>query len=328
MRPSKVFGTILCATLFSLSALAGENSSEPTGKAADLGGPITLSGVIGIQNVFKDIAGRNDINNDYIAGNITLDAKISENVRARIVFLAYQNLITMGVDKQKIEKLLYEANIRISNVGGKPVAFVVGKQPVAFGQTLMKLPNASADPSKAVTLYSEVIGLTISLENTGFFDLVEASVFETKRGDLSIGDFDGGSIRLTKKISDKLKAQVSALHAGNGGAPDENRQSVGLIFEDGNWTYWVQGVHMDGNAVFPDTHWSAIAGFEYKWDNQRIVVQALYLSDAFTSLSIGYQIEVVKDVFVSPEVRYITRDNGTTEVQYLLTTNYRFTVKS
>jgi hypothetical protein len=326
IRTSLAVAAILTTPL-SLAANSHTEESASNGTAADLGGPITLDGVIGIQDVFKSISTGNSLNTPYLAGTIVLDAKISESVRARIMLLAVQNLVEMGATPQKIEKLLYEANIRISNVGGTPVAFVIGKQSVSFGQTLMKLPNASSDPSKLVTGQSEVIGLTISLEDVGFFNLVEASVFETTGGDLSIGEFDGGSIRLTKKVSDKLKVQVSTMHAGHGNGPNENRQSVGLILNEGSWSFWAQGIHIDGSTYFPNTHWSSVAGFDYKWNNQRIVVQALYLSDAFTSLSIGYQIEIIKDVSISPEARYVMRSNGTKELQYIITTNYRFSTR-
>jgi hypothetical protein len=313
----------------SLLALAGPNDMDPhRGSASDLGGPLSIGGAIGLQGFFKDVVNGTDKETPYGVTSITLDAQISEQVRAHVMVLAYQNLLTMGVDKQNIEKLLYEAYIKISNVGGKPVAFVIGKQSVAFGQTLMKLPNAGSDPSLGVTLFSEVIGVTVSLENVGFFDLVEASAFETERGDLKVGDFDGGSIRLTKKLSDKLKLQVSAMHAGKGERADENRGSVGLLFKDGNWSFWAQGVCLDGNNYYPNTHWSAIVGGEYKWGgNQRIVVQALYLNEAFASLSIGYSIEVLKDVYLSPEIRYVDRENGTSEFQYIVTSEYRFHVK-
>ncbi len=303
-----------------------EARANAEGKASDLGGPITINGSIALQGFFSQMSGGKSAAYPYGVGDVVLDAKISENVRAHILILAYQNLLKMGVERQKIDEILYEAYIKITNVGGKPIAFIIGKQSVAFGQTLMKLPNAGSDPSIAVSSYDQVIGLTVSLEKVGFFDLVDASVFETGQGDLKIGTFDGGAIRLTKKLSDKLKFQVSAMHAGKGSSPDEDRQSVGFVFKDGGWTFWAQGIHMAGNSYFPNSNWSAIVGGEYKWENQRIVVQAWYLSEGFTSVSIGYSVEVSQDVFLSPEVRYITRADGTVETQYIVLTSYRFHV--
>ncbi len=297
-------------------------------KASDLGGEVTLKGDMSAQAVFKQLSNGGDYSTVYGNANIKLTAEISENIKAVLMFRIRQDLAGQGFGPQSIEKILSEAYIQIDHVGGKPVAFIIGKQTVPFGNLQVKLPNYELDPIVGINYQRDVIGFTVQLEDTGFFELIEASVFETKAGDLRIGDIDGASVRLTKEVNDKVKIVSSAMHKGNGGAQNEDRQTVGFVFNDGHWTLWAEGIHMDGHRKYPDSKWSAVAGAEYKIDkNQRVVAEVSYISDALTRLSLAYEIQVCKDVYVSPEMAYVTRSDGSGEWQYLMRTEVRFTAK-
>jgi hypothetical protein len=316
--------------LAALSFFAGPVSSSAfaTDKASDLGGEVTLKGNMSLQDVQKHASNGTDSSAMFTNTNIKLTAELSENVKAVLMFRIRQELSAKGYTGQAIEKILSEAYIQIDHVGGKPVAFIIGKQTVPFGNLQIKLPNYELDPIVGINYQRDVIGFTVQLEDTGFFDLVEASVFETKAGDLSIGEIYGASVRLTKEVNDKVKIVSSAMHKGNGSGRDEERQTVGFLFNDGHWTLWAEGIHMDGHKKYPDSKWSAVAGAEYKIDkDQRVVAEISYINDALTRISLAYEVQVAKDVYVSPEMAYITRSDGTGEWQYTLRSEVRFESK-
>lgn len=321
-------GSFAAVAAISCMAVFANYPAFANGTAADLGGEVTLKGDMSSQAVFKQLSNGSDYSTIYANANIKLTAKISENITAVLMFRIRQDLGAQGFSPQAIEKILSEAYIKIEDVGGKPVAFIIGKQTVPFGNLQVKLPNFELDPIVGVNYQRDVIGFTVQLEDTGFFDLIEASVFETKSGDLSIGDIDGASVRLTKEVNDKIKIVSSAMHKGNGGAKNEDRQTVGFVFNDGNWTLWAEGIHMDGHSKYPDSKWSAVSGAEYKIDkNQRVIAQVTYISDSLTRISLAYEMQVYKDVYLSPEMAYVTRPDGSGEWQYVMRTEVRFTSK-
>jgi hypothetical protein len=310
--------------LSGLSALALNTTALAQGTASDLGGPITLSGNVIDQMIFN----QNLEDDNVVRANIKLTAQISENVKAVLLFRIRQSLMLDGVPADKIEKILSEAYIRIDKVGGKPVAFIIGKQTIPFGNFQTTPPNFENDPIRAANYQRDVIGFTVALEDVGFFDLVEASVFETTALDLEIGDVDGAAIRVTKDIGEKWKVVASTMYKGNGEAKDDVRQSVGFLFKDGNWTVWGEGVHMDGNSTYPDSHWAATAGATYQVNaNQRVVVYGSYIADALTRISLAYEVQVTKNVYVTPEMAYVIKADGTGEWQAIFRTEFRFSTK-
>ncbi len=154
--------------LSSFSVFALQTLALADGTAADLGGPLSVKGNIGDQMIFNGELS----NSNVVFTNVTLSAELSKNVKAVITLRIRQELMLQGVPPQDIERILSEAYIRIDNVGGKPVAFVIGKQTVAFGNNQTILPNFELDPIRGVNYQRDVIGFTMALEDVGFFALV------------------------------------------------------------------------------------------------------------------------------------------------------------
>ncbi len=153
-------------------------------------------------------------------------------------------------------------------------------------------------------------------------------MFAASVGDLSIGDVDGGSLRVSKDLGEKWKAVASVMHKGNGDLDNDNRQTVGFLFKDGNWTVWAEGIHMDGNAAYPNSKWAATGGAQYKFsDKQRIVVSGSYIADALTRISLAYEVQVATNLYVAPELVYIIKADGTGDWQAIARTEYRFSTK-
>jgi hypothetical protein len=319
-RPMKCF---LKCSLASFALVSFASTSLAQGTAADLGGSLTLSGNVSQQSRFTG-----DKDTLFGIANIKLTAELSENVKAVLMMRVRQDLTSKGVSPQTVEQMLSEAYIKIDKVGGKPVAFIFGKQTIPFGNMQTKDPNYEFNPINAANYQRDVIGFTVQLEDVAFFDLVEASVFETKAKDLKIGDVDGAALRVTKDVTDKWKVIASGMHKGNGAAHDDNRGTVGFLFKDGNWTVWSEGVYMDGNSTYPNAHWAAVAGAEYKIDKkQRIVVESSYIADCLTRISAAYEIQVFENFYVAPEVAYVLKPDGSGEWQAMIRTDLRFATK-
>lgn len=76
-------------------------------------------------------------------GTIYIDANLAENVRAVLGVKLEHILRENGANARNgidLAAWLAEAYIRIENIGGQPIAFIVGKQAMAFGQGFSHVP--------------------------------------------------------------------------------------------------------------------------------------------------------------------------------------------
>ena len=88
-----------------------------------------------------------------------------------------------------LQKFIREAYIEIRNINNIPVAIIIGKQPITFGQNIQEMPGWANSPMRNLQELREVYGLTITLTKSalGLFDQIEYSLFEQESGDLSLG---------------------------------------------------------------------------------------------------------------------------------------------
>jgi hypothetical protein len=318
----KTMGLVLGSILvFSTSmAMADEVSTN----AEDLGGVIKVSAQTKADFFYNNSTGDylDNLNNK---ANVKISAQLSKQIKLVIGLELKSKLRANGDNTTSdfdIEKFLKEAYIEIKNIDGVPVAFVVGKHKIAFGQDFSDMPGSDLGPLHNTAKMDQVMGVTVSLDKLPFFDLVQISGFETGAGDLKIGDLDGASIRLTKNITDQIKAQASYMHAGNGTDDDEDRVSVGLIYDNGDWTAWIEGIYTNGNSDFDH---GVSGGASKKVGPGRVVVEATYLHDALTQYGVGYKFMVGKNLEFGPEVRYVDYADGRdSETQILIRAKVKF----
>ncbi len=327
-----VFALVACGAPQSqsgaMSQLANSRESGATGTAKDLGGPITLEGKIAFDRFFKHTlpTDTNTWDGNYRA-DIRLTLQLSEKVRAVLRTKLAENHTTGLMTPEKLEGWLKEAFVEIRDVGGQPVAFIVGKHPIAFGAKNPTMPVPENDPAFKVQRVEEVMGVTVALGKTGFFDLIELSAFENQPGDLSVGDVDGAAIRFTKNVTDKIVTRVSAMHASNGSGVDENRAGIGLLYTSGKWTMWADGAYLEGSVLYPNSHWYGVAGARYGTAQKAITVQATVIENVLSEIGLGAQLEVLKNTYLMPEIRYRDRDGVGGEVVGMMRLEYRFTLK-
>ncbi|MBC7538523.1 MAG: hypothetical protein H7281_06870 [Bacteriovorax sp.] len=247
------------------------------------------------------------------AAEILLTDQLSANVIASIKFKLDRDLRLDGSPVRSdfnVEDFVKAAHIEIKNVGGRPVAFVIGKQEVAFGFDTTHMPIPKESPLHELTVLNEVIGFTVALDtNFQLFDKVEASVFETKGGDMKIGTMDGYAVRLNKDITERLQIKASAMHLGNSQDPElgvENRQSIGVIYKtkDNRILIWAEGVHSDNNPLYKESKYAVTTGFSTKMGPGDIAVDATFIPASLKKIGIGYSVNLTKSLVLGAQVNY------------------------
>ncbi len=209
------------------------------------------------------------------------------------------------------QKVIEEAYIQIETdkVSGLPRAIITfGEHSMAFGQKYKELPMFKDALIYGIAKQGEVIGLTVELPHN-FFNIVDSvaiSIFEAGSNDLEIAKEKGASFRLTKKVSDRLTAQVSGLIKELPNTDEkEKRGSIGLVFnsEDGKQKVWFEGIIVNGNPKYKETTIGTQLGGSYKVGPGSIVLEYQYLQDQAHELAAAYNLPVGANLILSPEIR-------------------------
>lgn len=305
MKTKSIIWLLICGFLvLGCQQESTSTSSLNSGTAADLGGPISVSGDLStdwVGGTDRQLTPAEEL--AYLNALLRISATISDDIKLvialklRLIFSEQGAQLPADFD---LEKWISEAYITIRNFGGAPVAVIVGKHRIAFGQNISEMPMFEHNsPLYNMTRYDEVIGFTVMLQNVPFFDLVEISKFETGRGDLDIGEINGSAVRLTKQLTEKIKSEISYM------SRDSDRTvSLGFVFDDGHWTVWSEGVYRE------NSDYGLTIGAAHKLGPGRVMIEGSYLKDSLRQLGIGYELSLQDNVTIGPEVRYTEYDNG------------------
>ena len=103
---------------------------------------------------------------------VKLEARLAKNI-AYLGGYLFRRLRVNGqsveITPLEIDKFVSTANIEIRNIGGKPIAFIIGKQRVPFGSKIRKMPSFVNDPTYfPVNFNAGVFGFTVELEQLPF----------------------------------------------------------------------------------------------------------------------------------------------------------------
>ncbi|MCX7977752.1 MAG: hypothetical protein N2578_01980 [Bdellovibrionaceae bacterium] len=169
-----------------------------------------------------------------------------------------------------------------------------------------------------VARQEEVIGVTVELL-ANFFKIVDSvavSLFEAGAGDLKFSEDKGMSVRLSKRISDQLRAQISTMLKENGSASKESRTSVGFVFSscDGSLKIWAEGlVITDTQKKLEGAQYGGTIGGFYRVGPGAVVVEYSVLQDQASEIAAAYNMPVGRHLVLSPEIRHRMNDNGSDE---------------
>ncbi len=261
---------------------------------------------------------------------IRLTADIAKGIKAVIAAKFDRSLIENGTEvngeKFDFEKFIEEAyvEIRMDKITGAPVAVLVGKHAMAFGQNASRMPMFKDNLLYDLSRQDEVIGITVRLDKQllgGVIDSLEASVYETESGDLNIGEGAGASIRMTKQLTEKLKATASAManqkNKGDDWDSMEKRGAIGVVYDNGNgtWKAYAEGIVFDNNTANPNANYGATTGVAVNAGPGEVVLEYSYLEKTAHEVGVAYNIPVTRNVTISPEARHSWKEDGTQDTR-------------
>ena len=259
----------------------------------------------------------------------------SEHLESRIKMRLNEDLRENGLwttPKWNGEDFLKEANIRIKDIGGKPVAIVVGKQEVAYGLNHEGMVLYNDQPFDDINHLNKVFGFTVALEPDFLKGAkFEISSFESGEGDLRIGSWDGVSARLSKNISQQLSLTLSSMYNGHGRDSSdaaELRQSVGVMYEtkDGKYVSWIEGHLLNENPVYPESHLGVTAGLTRKFSHHEITVEASLVDRYLKQVGVSASVELLPHLTGGVDVRYTDYEQFEDRKRDGVSAGVRFTV--
>lgn len=255
----------------------------------------------------------------YVSLSVVYKNKIRAVITAKLEEIFKDNEIELN-DDFSLGEFIKEAYIEIREIKGAPVAVIVGKQPIAFGQNVQAMPIFKNNPLSNLQEIDEVFGLTVELTEGlfGLFDQAEVSVFESKQGDFEIGKIDGVSIRLSKALTDNWLLSLSHVEQGNSHLTTgkERRTSVGLIGEtsDGALVGWVEGMYFSNNPEYPNSSFGITAGGMMRvHETTDIIVEYTWIEKEVSQIGLGARVALTQNLSLGAEVRYsdyVSRQDG------------------
>jgi len=279
------------------------------------------------------MTGSNDgvnFSDSYVSLSAVYKNKIRAVITAKLEEIFKDNKIDLN-DDFSLGEFIQEAYIEIREIKGAPVAVIVGKQPIAFGQNVQAMPIFNNNPLADLQEIDEVFGLTVELTEGlfGIFDQAEVSVFESKEGDFEIGKIDGVSIRLSKALTDNWLLSVSHVEQGNShlSTGNERRTSVGLIGEtsDGMLVGWVEGMYFSNNPKYPNSSFGITAGGMMRvHETTDIIVEYTYVEKEVHQIGLGARVALTQNLSLGAEVRYNDYVSAKDEFTFGLNMTYTF----
>ncbi len=259
-----------------------------------------------------------NLNNSYVSLNAEWKNKIRLVLTGKLEEIFKQNEVSFN-DDFSIEEFISEAYIEIKEVGGSPIAVIVGKQPIPFAQNVQAMPMFENNPLSSLQQIDEVYGLTVDLTEGlfGMFDQVEISAFETESGDLALGSIDGVSVRLSKMLTDNILLTIGHAELGNShlNSGNERRTTVGLIGEsnDGLLVGWVEGMYFSNSPTYPNSSFAiTVGGMMRVHRTTDVIVEFNYVEKEVLQYAIGTRTALTSNLSLGVEARfndYLNRDN-------------------
>ncbi|OUR99763.1 hypothetical protein A9Q84_01685 [Halobacteriovorax marinus] len=321
---------LLLITSLLLSSATGFANNE---ERETLGDSLDVSAVIRVDNYFKPDANGDHQDNMRIKGSvIKFTATISENIKA-VIALKLDRMIRRNGDSVEssieLEEFLKYAYVEIRNIGGKPIAVVIGKKGIPMGLGFDRFLNHHNNPVRGLRNYDQVFGITVTLDSETL-GKIQASVFENLEGssDLDIGSVGSYAIRYSREIMDGLEGNISYAHLGHDDREDEDRISIGAVYKTDRNTFWAEGIFFTNHATYGDA--TAInAGASRTFKFGEAVAAINFIEDHMTQLALGLNIQVNDSIRVGPEVRYSMYDDEDRddEVTYGIRTEIRLRKK-
>lgn len=270
------------------------------------------------------------LQSSYVKLSLEWKNKVRAVVKTKLEEIFAENKIDLN-DDFSLGEFIKEAYIEIREVNGSPMAIIVGKQPMAFGQGVEAMPLFKNNPLVQLQEIDEVFGVTVDLSEGlfGIFDQAELSVFETEGEDLKLGEIDGVSLRLSKMITDQILLTLSHAELGNNhlDSGHERRTSIGLIGEstDGVLVGWVEGIYFSNNPEYPKAEFGlTVGGMMRVHETTDVIVEYNMIQNELQEIGLGVRTNLTQNVTVGAEVRYRNYVERKDDVIFGISLTYRF----
>lgn len=299
------------ASFLTMPTHSNNEDLELLGDTFQINGEINLNTIVSNQN-----SNSTNLQDSYVELSHAWKDKVRSVIAIKLEEFFKDNEISFK-DDFSLAEFIDEAYIEIREVNGTPIAIIIGKHQMAFGQNVQAMPVFAQNPTSPLQEIQKVFGLTVDLTEGlfGIFDQAEISVFETEDGDLKLGTIDGMSIRLSKMLTDNWLLTLSHAELGNGHLPsgNERKTSVGLIGEsmDGNLVGWIENTIFSDNPDYPNSDFSISAGVMVKvHDTTDVIVEYNYIERELSQIALGSRTGLTENLTLGIEVRYNNYING------------------
>lgn len=309
MRGKKVLPVVLATNFLTVGAMAGDlsNYAKKAKNAIDEKLEISVSADINGSVSYDGDDESYNLAESTVTLSMDWDNKVRAVITANLEKLKEQGELDF-IDDFEVEEFIRDAYIEIKNVAGTPVAMIVGKHRMAFGQNYQNMPVHNESPLSNLQEIEEVVGLTLKL-NHGVLGQIEASFFETEAGDLGIGDETGYSIRLSRALTDKISASVSYASMTNQDGSEEDRMSVGIVARvNDQIVAYAEAINSDDGS---SDYWAFTLGAAYELDAKNsISVEYNTLEDELDQFGIAFSHKLSESTTVSLGLRHTQYEDG------------------
>ena len=289
---NKLVLLLLLATCFANAALAAEDEKQLY--------ILNFGATLDLYNLDKD-RGPGLAPTSFATAQLTSE-DVTLALEADLSHLFENHSLDVNNDDFDWGRFVSEASIKIQNVGDRPVAVIVGKQTIPFGQGLAALPPPFFwnNPTEQLRTIRGVMGVSVEVSELsnfqGIVDQVEISAFESSADwDFDIEGKPAYSIRLTKFIeTDEYEHEITTSYAriNNGHQQEafhpedyadyEERISIGFKTETpfvDDLTLWGEAIYFRGNVLFPRNDLVLSSGIVKQ------VSEGVFLSGEFSTIN-------------------------------------------
>ncbi len=308
MKTKKIVSLALATTLISSLAFAGEKDGIDLGNDFVLNVKMLLNPqVIVNKDGINDVA----VKDSTITFSIAYKNFIRAVVTTKLKEIFRENGVNVDDPTMKFDEFIKESYFEIRNAGAQPVALIIGKHQVAFAQHI-KTVLSENNPLYPILQKDQVFGLTLRLDE-GIFgaDKVEASVFESKGGDLEIGKINGASVKITKKFAHKLFLTGSYLTQVESDKR-EHRAALGVVFRDSDTGIiaWAEAAYMKNNDTFVDSGYAITGGVTRVYKTTDVFLVFSVIENLLREVGLGVNIAVTQNLALGIVAKYQDYENG------------------
>lgn len=271
------------------------------------------------------------LSGSYVSLSVGFKDKVRAVVTAQLEEVFKDRSLTLN-EQFQLGEFIKEAYIEIRDVAGKPIALVIGKQPIAFGQRVQAMPLFRDNPMEDLQKITQVYGFTVDLQEGlfGLFDQVEISAFESGAGDLEIGKIDSLSVRLSKMLTDQWMLTASHASLGHSGTGNgrETKTSIGLIGEttDGFLVGWAEAIFFSNNPRHQNSNFAfTVGGMIRVSETSDVVIEYNSIKNEVREVGLGLTTALTRNLSAGAEVRWIDHlDTDQQELTFGVSMTYTF----